>query len=278
MRLLMTEKQRKIELEGTFNTRDLGGYPVQQGGQVVWGRLFRSDDLHLLTDDDQQHLAEMGINLIIDYRNKNEREKRPNKEVKNAQVVVLEPDDPIAAIASADIKTDQSKIDALIQMEAQGKLDVDKDQLLESILGYVNNERSQKVYAEMLKLIVSTPDCRVIQHCRGGKDRTGYGTALILLVLGVDEETIVYDYLLTNQYNQERNNKRLQEYKAYTSNQAVLDYLASAMGTREEVIRAALAEMKRKSGTPLAYIQEYLGISDELIAQFRERFVVDDTN
>jgi len=35
-----------------------------------------------------------------------------------------------------------------------------------------------------------------------GKDRTGIGAVLILLALNVDEETILADYMKTNEYRQ----------------------------------------------------------------------------
>jgi protein-tyrosine phosphatase len=38
----------------------------------------------------------------------------------------------------------------------------------------------------------------VVFHCTAGKDRTGFAAALLLSVLGVDRDTIMQDYLLTN--------------------------------------------------------------------------------
>lgn len=41
-------------------------------------------------------------------------------------------------------------------------------------------------------------DQRMLIHCASGKDRTGFDAALILDVLGVEEDEIAADYLLTN--------------------------------------------------------------------------------
>lgn len=261
--------EKKIPLEGTFNTRDLGDLPTQEGKRIKPGKLYRSDDLYCLTPDDQMELEKMGVTIIIDYRNKSEREKRPNKKIKGAKTYVLSPDDETAAIASTDIHSDRKKIDKLLLKEEQGQLNINEDHLKESMLGFVNNPSSQKLFSEMLQIIASDPDNIVLQHCRGGKDRTGYGVALILLALGVDEEIVVKEYMLTAEYNKERNKKRMGEYEQYTSNKKILTYLASAMSVREDVIRAALAEMKKKSETPLNYIQEYLAIDDETITKLR---------
>ena len=40
----------------------------------------------------------------------------------------------------------------------------------------------------------------LVIHCTAGKDRTGFASALILHALGVADEIIAEDYLLTNQH------------------------------------------------------------------------------
>src|SRR5437870_4378451 len=72
----MTELQRHFELEGAFNLRDLGGYATSSGGRVRWRRLFRSDSLHRLTDDDLAAVGDLGIATVIDLRTGDEVARR----------------------------------------------------------------------------------------------------------------------------------------------------------------------------------------------------------
>ncbi|MBO0437723.1 tyrosine-protein phosphatase [Vagococcus fluvialis] len=264
-----------VPLEGTFNTRDLGGYHTMDGKVIKKGRLFRSDDLHLLSSKDIALLEEMAITTIVDYRNDSEREKRPNKQISNTETVILAPDDPIAALASADIKSDQSKIDKLLKQDAEGSLDLSTNHLLTSMLNYVRQKQAQTVYSDLLHLLIKQPNMATIQHCRGGKDRTGYGTALILLALGVKEETVIEDYLLTNHFNRERNEKRMNEYRHYTTNENVLAFLASAMATKRIVIEETINEMKHLSGSPLNYIKDYLHMSEDELNLLRKYYLED---
>jgi protein-tyrosine phosphatase len=61
--------QRTITLDGCHNFRDLGGYPTADGGTVRWRRLFRSDALHGLSDQDVAQLRdEIGLTTIVDLR------------------------------------------------------------------------------------------------------------------------------------------------------------------------------------------------------------------
>ncbi|MDO7206200.1 tyrosine-protein phosphatase [Paraclostridium bifermentans] len=39
----------------------------------------------------------------------------------------------------------------------------------------------------------------ILMHCTAGKDRTGVGSAIILMILGVNRSSIVEDYLKSNQ-------------------------------------------------------------------------------
>lgn len=268
------KKSRLVDLDGTFNMRDMGGYNTTNGQSVKWGKLFRSDDLHSLTAEDQKRLEKLDIQLIIDYRNDDERTERPSKPIKNASTYVLEPNDPVAAIASEEINSSEKTVKKLVLEEAQGRLNTSDDLLVESMVRYVHDERTQSIYSRMLRLTGRNSTAGTLQHCHGGKDRTGYGSALLLLLLGVDREEVVQDYLRTADFNKERNAKRIAEYESFTSNQNVLNYLKNVIGIKEKTIRTAMAEMTKKSGSPINYIQEYLEISDDLILDMRADFLV----
>lgn len=269
------ENQRLIDLDGTFNMRDMGGYRTNDGRSVKWNKLFRSDDLHTLSRTDQETLEALDINLIIDYRNYDERTERPSKRIGEATTYVLEPNDPVAAIASEEINSSENTVKKLVVEEAQGRLNTSDDLLVESMVRYVHDAHTQTIYSQMLRLTGSNSAYSTLQHCHGGKDRTGYGSALLLLLLGVDREEVVEDYLRTADFNKERNAARIAEYESFTSNQNVLNYLKNVIGIKEKTMRTAMAEMTKKSGSPINYIQEYLKISDALIWEMREDFLVE---
>lgn len=195
-----------IKLTGTFNTRDLGGYLTESGKMIKKRRLIRSDDLFKLTSKDISILSNVyHLNTIIDFRNSNERRKRPDKIIPGAKYYVLTPDDETAVIASSSLNDDRKKIDRLLKLNREGKLKIDKNGLKNGMINFVKEKRSQRLYRKMLDLCIARNDAVVLEHCRGGKDRTGYGTALILLALGVDQEIVVQDYLMTAHYNKEMN-------------------------------------------------------------------------
>ena len=71
--------ERRVPLEGGVNFRDLGGYQAVDGRRVIWGKVFRSDNLGRLTDRDVIFLQKMGIRLVCDFRTPAEIKKLPDR-------------------------------------------------------------------------------------------------------------------------------------------------------------------------------------------------------
>jgi Tyrosine phosphatase family len=72
-------QQRRLALAGAVNFRDLGGYDVGFGRQTSWGKLWRSDSLADLTEDDFRLLEPLGLSTLIDFRLPMERDRKPNR-------------------------------------------------------------------------------------------------------------------------------------------------------------------------------------------------------
>ena len=69
---LQTEQNRKIQFEGTHNTRELGGYKTKDGKTIKWGKLYRSDKLENLTNTDLDYFNALKIKEVIDFRSDQE--------------------------------------------------------------------------------------------------------------------------------------------------------------------------------------------------------------
>lgn len=270
--------ERKLPLKGAINVRDIGGYKTNDGKRVKWGLLFRGDQLSKLEQSDIELLQRIGIKTIIDYRSDHERMINPN--VKLDTVIQDVHSDPHSSFSEAaaqavDLASENMNlVNDLNQGKVESKYINGKG--LKVILSYenlVDSEKSKTAYKKVLETYANPNLMPSIQHCRGGKDRTGFGSMLLLMLLGVRDEDIVRDYVMTGVIREERNNFKLSQYKELTDNQDYLDYLMSMIETRAEYIEASMNRINHEYGGIENYVKDVLGIHDFQIDTIRESYL-----
>ena len=201
-----TRTGRWVRLDGTTNTRDLGGLPTTDGGVTAPGRVLRSDNLQTLSDSDVQRLVqEIGLREVIDLRTTAEillEGRGPLRAVDNVShrhfsliperghhtdVFAVEEDELVE-----DLPTDW--VESLLPRQAAAH-DETEPPAVRAYLGYLG-DRSQAVVEALRALTMVGPGASVV-HCAAGKDRTGVVVALALAVAGVPHDEIVADYAMT---------------------------------------------------------------------------------
>jgi len=178
MMVIMDDAHRLLPLVGAYNFRDLGGYPTTDGRSTRWGRLYRSDTLHELTDEDLVVLRDLDLVSVIDLRTPTEVERsgrgplgaEPVRYV-NLSVLAEEGGERQAAPATRVADT------------------------AERYLSYLEMGRDALVGS--FHLMAERESYPLVFHCQAGKDRTGVVAALVLACIGVDRRAIVDDYVLT---------------------------------------------------------------------------------
>jgi protein-tyrosine phosphatase len=180
---------RLVPLEGSFNFRDLGGYPGRAGRTVRWGRLFRSDSLHELTAEDVDLLREMGLRTVVDLRTERELH-RTGRGPLGPERVAYHHLQVVREAVRGDGGTDGAAAGESVAAPAPAG-----DDLSARYLWYLDVGRDALV--EALTLLGDVDRYPLVFHCAAGKDRTGVLAALVLDILGVDHPTIVADYVIT---------------------------------------------------------------------------------
>lgn len=221
-----------VPLTGGVNFRDQGGYRVSDGRRIKHGLLLRSGALDALTTEDCRYLEERNIVHIIDYRDPDEVEHKPDTLWQNAQYKNI-PANPMTTEVNANF-------------EALSAKTLEKFNAEQFMLGlYRELPFNNAAYRHLVSVLLEPQSQGLIQHCAIGKDRTGVGSALILIILGADEETIMEDYLLTD--------KTLAPYKeqmlaqlAKTMEARFLPLFEYVMSAREEFLAMALTQIKQR--------------------------------
>ncbi|MGV9774772.1 tyrosine-protein phosphatase [Streptosporangium sp. NPDC003464] len=168
---------RHIEFARLHNFRDVGGYPTEDGLEVRWQRLYRSDSLHWLADDDLGRFEALGVRTVIDLRHPEEVERRGRA-----------PHGPLYHNFSVEHR----------------RWNVERDYLPDAGIARFFADRYHEVAHDgkveirsALEMIAEAGNAPVVVHCAAGKDRTGVLTALVLRLLSVPEEDVIADYALT---------------------------------------------------------------------------------
>lgn len=252
---------RLIKLDSTYNFRDFGGYIGHEGKTVKKNVLYRADSLSKLTEDDVNKLESLNIRDIIDYRSDEERYNNEDVEIPNAQVHLLDPIATIAQFAGSGTGSDEFSIENITQ------------ETLINLLGeenrkFVESDRGQEVYKEMLNLVLNTEGA-IVQHCTAGKDRTGYGSALVLLLLGVSKEDVIYDYLLTNESVKI---KPMEINPMDIEDEALIEAMSVLQGVRMEFIEPAFKALEKYDSVE-HYVIEELGFTQEDIDSLRDKYL-----
>lgn len=268
-----------ITLEGTFNTRDIGGIINQEGRMIRYGRMLRSDALHNITKKDMDFLQSYGLQTIVDFRGKEEVKKAPDIEIPNIKTKNLSPNAEVANIASGNIVDDKKKIDILLQEasteEGKNKLKARLNEMAEQMRALVNSAYANQQYSKFVDVLTEKNNLPILHHCKGGKDRTGFATILTLCILDVSEEEIKKEYMLTKDCMAKRNEKRMKEYRMYTDNEVVLEYVSGLMQTKEIYFDAAIDEMKKLAGSIDRYLERYVGVTKEKKDIIKQLFLED---
>src|SRR5260370_9935449 len=176
---------RHFNLAGVSNFRDLGGYPGKDGRAVRWRQIFRSNHLGHLTEADIEVLRGLRRRSGFEFRG-TEGRVAARCGVEAIAVHSL----PIEPTVVAALRARRATVAALSSADA---LDVMRD----SYRNYVrqNTPSFRALFAHLLE-----DRAPLVIHCTAGKDRTGFACALILHALGVPDQTIAEDYLLTNRF------------------------------------------------------------------------------
>ena len=167
----------RLILETTYNTRELGGLPIDNKRQVKWGVLLRSDDVSKLSKKDQEELKAYGMDTVIDLRTPKERE---------ATGYVLGEDLEIAkhyiSLMISDDVADITKSGTNITLG---------DFYCEML------DECQPLIKEIFEVFSNPQNKGILFHCAAGKDRTGVVAALLLKTLGVLDSDVIANYEVT---------------------------------------------------------------------------------
>ena len=233
-------KMNAIPLQGASNLRDLGGWTTTDGRTTRRGLLFRSPALVGLTPADVATIAALGLRSICDLRGVGERRKNP-VDIAGAENLHFAIEPSVGASLKDILRTGQisghvapADMMALLREAYEAYALIAKDQ-----------------YRGLFARILEPGGLPLLLHCAAGKDRTGFGSALILTALGVRWDDVMTDYLATN------DQWRRETARNFDLPDGVKDVLLTA---HESLLIAAFDAIRGAYGSIDAYLEQAIGL------------------
>jgi protein-tyrosine phosphatase len=252
--------ERKLGMQGTPNFRDFGGYRTVDGRSVKWGFLFRSGQLSGLTDQDVALLASLELDLVCDFRRLEEQQSDPSRFAA----------DSLPRVASLPIIPGSN---SRFFEQAEGQLG-DRQAMFDFMLEINRDfvEAQAQTYSRMFREILEVENARYLVHCAAGKDRTGFAAAIMLLALGVSQDVVMRDYMLTRQFfSPHREIERLRQ--KYQMQHMDAESILPMLEVHEDYLAQALQAITRSHSSVEVYLEEALGVGPAELAQLRARYL-----
>lgn len=242
---------RLYDFDRVLNFRDFGGYDTPQG-PVARGRLFRSASFHDATEGDMTKLDALGVRFLVDLRRPEERSFEANKWPGDAVQTIFHEEGVAAGLPPHLIALVQSDLTA------------------DSVATYMRDLYREFPFDSRLITLYRRWFAELGQggpgiiHCAAGKDRTGFGCALTLIALGVDEDTVIADYEFTNQAvdieaRLPRIQARFEERLSRKLNPAALRPM---LGVNVDYLRASFNALADHHGGVHGYLADVLGVGE----------------
>lgn len=186
----MSTIENRYLFEKLHNFRDIGGLKTKDGRKMRAGLLFRSEELSRLSTNDIENFHQLKIKSICDLRTPTEQKSKVSRIQSNENVQVLK-------VSIHDKRREFTRFEFF-------KFSVTKPNTInfEDIMKDMYDHMACGIYKEINQIIIFLSDQSNLPdliHCTGGKDRTGFISALIQLLAGVHYETVIDDYFFSNQ-------------------------------------------------------------------------------
>ena len=237
--------ERVVTLDGSLNTRDLGGLPLAHGGRTRFGVMLRSDAVLGLALLDAERLEQLGLTTVIDLRGASERERA------------------VSAFVGRD-GVDVHHVEIWQAIHDAGATPSDAWDLTSHYLAALDHAAG--AFAQATRLLVSAPGAALF-HCTAGKGRTGLLAALLLEAVGVPRSVVIDDYVLTHDRIDPLRERLLVDAE---SRGIAREDFARLLGATPDLLQPALEHLDARYGGARAYLRS-AGVEVGTLRRLEER-------
>ncbi len=255
---------RVLPLSGVHNFRDYGGYAVEGGGRLREGVLWRSAHHQTASDEDLAAIDALGLETVVDLRGDDERQLHPCRRSEGFSARVL-----FAGGVTAGLAPHLQAAGGAVDAEAA------RTRMIHTYAGMPYRPALVATLRLYLAALAEY-DAPSLVHCVAGKDRTGFAVAIVHRLLGVHEDDLMHDYLLTNTAGkiEERIAQGAAHIRQRYGGEIKDDAVRALMSVNPAYLDSALATVRRDHGDIPGYAEAVLNFTPEMREAMIDRLVV----
>ena len=249
-----------------MNFRDLGGYRSKDGRTIRNGLLYRSAALGLLNEEERSLFQDLGIRTVLDFRSAKACSELPDPEFEGCEQIQT-------CAAFENIRDDLNDsprefFNMLVDEDQHGNMISALASSFHAALVYTN-----EAYKTMFRKLLEG-NGPLLFHCSQGKDRTGIGAILIMLALGIDDEQIRQDFLLSNEYRASFIEKRLNSMSFLPKlSDNIRTAVIAVEGVIPEEVHMVLAEILERYGSYENFFLHEYGLGETELQKLRDLYL-----
>ena len=271
----VTKEAQALLVTGIENARQLGGYETADGRHVKRDVLLRTAKL---SDAPSEELAALKdiyhLGVVVDFRTLPEREGAPDPEIDGVDNIVLDVLDESsrtgagAAIAGIYENSGAEPAEVMLNIIRSGCV----SERMYADMAF--DPAAEKGFRDFFRILLENGGQKaVLWHCSGGKDRTGAAAVLLLLALGVNKETALRDFELTNEFLREKIAYMESRAAELTDDPEEIAWVKDLTGVNRKYMEKLLDTLEEKYGSQERYLTEGLGLDRAELEQLREMYL-----
>jgi len=236
------------------NLRDVGGYQTADGVTVARGLAYRSDTFNPMNAGDIGKIERVGLKNDYDLRTTAEVKAKPDEIPAGVKWHLLNVLADAKSAAPAELEAlmhDPKKANAAL---GNGKIET---LFIKNYRKFISLPNAKQSYRTLFQSLADPDKLPGVFHCTTGKDRTGWAAAALLTLLGVPKETVMADYMRTNEYTLPQYQRVIDGFVAAGGERAIAEAI---FGVKAEYLQASFDAMLKQYGTIERYFSEGLGI------------------
>lgn len=259
-------------LQGAPNFRDLGGMETADGRRIKPHRLLRCGHLHDVTTEDQRRLTEeYELKTVIDLRTSGEMARKPDVVLPGVTYIHCPIFENQAEGVTRETVTEDDPVGRMIAMAE--KMEGRAFERMRELYKVFFDDHGIAMYREFFARVLAQTDGAVLWHCTMGKDRCGTAAALLETALGVPYETVLADYLATNEYVLPETEKTIAKARERTNDETLFEQMRILDSVYEEFLDTVLGIAVERSGSVERFIETELGMTPDKLARLRELYL-----